>query len=119
MKKFQFNNKILRERRRDLRKSQTTAEEKLWECLRDHQLSGLKFYRQYSVGPYILDFYCPKLKLAIELDGKSHNKSDAKIYDIERTRYLKNINVNVMRFKNLEVTENTAEVLTKIQAFFP
>ena len=71
MNKYLANNKILKERRRELRRNQTPAEKIVWTFLRSRHLSCLRFVRQYSLGPYILDFYCPKLKLAIELDGPS------------------------------------------------
>ena len=101
--KFPFNNKILRDRRRDLRKNQTKAEEKMWQMLRNRKFRRLRFVRQFSVGPYILDFYCPSIRLAIELDGQIHSKKDSQIYDQERTRYLENFNIKVVRFKNEEV----------------
>ena len=87
---------------------------KLWQRIRGKQLRDIKFYRQYSVGPYILDFYCPKARLAIELDGDSHNSSDVKIYDDERTRYLSGANVRVLRFNNEEILNNLDRVLEKV-----
>ena len=60
---------------RQLRREQTDAEKLLWYCLRNRQLFGLKFRRQYPVGPYILDFYCHEYKLCVELDGGQHYES--------------------------------------------
>lgn len=114
MKKFLFNNKVLRHRRKKLRREQTVAEGILWQGLRNRQIKKLKFYRQYSVGPYILDFYCPEIHLAIELDGESHDNADAKVYDVERTSYLESLGIKVMRFKNEEVMNDVEEVLGKI-----
>ncbi len=71
-KEFLCNAPALKERRSDLRKSQTEVEKGLWGKLSNRQLFGIKFFRQYSLGSYILDFYSPKLKLAIELDGGQH-----------------------------------------------
>ena len=71
--KAAFNWPSAKTRRRSLRKSSTDAERKLWSKLRNKQLAGLKFFRQYSVGPYILDFYCPTLRLDIEADGGQHD----------------------------------------------
>ncbi len=62
-----------------------------------------KFYRQYSVGPYILDFYCPKKKLAIEVDGSQHYEKENKEYDQTRTEFLSKQNIKVLRFTNLDI----------------
>jgi very-short-patch-repair endonuclease len=66
---------------RDLRKVQTAAEEKLWQALRNGKLCNLKFRRQHAFDNYILDFYCHKIKLAIEVDGGIHNDRDIAAYD--------------------------------------
>lgn len=66
MKKFLYNNQKLRERRRELRRRQTNPEEKLWQKIRDRQLKNYKFYRQYSIGPYILDNVIAKIKILLE-----------------------------------------------------
>lgn len=97
-----------------MRKNQTEPERILWERLRNKQQSSHKFYRQYGIGPYILDFFCPAINLAIELDGESHESTDAKIYDKERSRYLESFNIRVVRFKNKEVINDITEVLGRI-----
>ncbi len=74
----------------------------------------MKFVRQYSAGPYILDFYCPKLKLAIELDGGQHAENDNKKYDAARSAYLKSQGIDMMRFWNHEVLQETNSVLDMI-----
>jgi len=74
----------------------------------------MKFFRQYSVGPHILDFYCPALNLAIELDGGQHNRPDNKQYDTFRTEYMKAHGINIMRFWNHEVLKNIDGVLTRL-----
>ena len=66
---------ILRDRARRLRRERTDAERTLWQRLRGKQLGGLKFRRQHVVGPWILDFYCPECRLAVELDGGQHNEA--------------------------------------------
>lgn len=109
-----YNKKIFKERRRELRKNLTLSEKILWQCLNKKQINGQKFFRQYSVGPYIVDFYCPKTRLAIELDGESHLPKDQKAYDLERTRYLNGNNIKVMRFWNDEITNDIDFVLSKI-----
>ena len=105
------NHPILKERRMELRKNQTPQEVLLWAKLRRTQL-GFKFKRQHSIGPYILDFYCPDKKLAIELDGSQHLQN--KEYDRERTDYLSVLEIRVIRFWNIEVNVNIEGVLQKI-----
>jgi very-short-patch-repair endonuclease len=114
IKRFVFNTPNLKIRRRNLRKSSTDAERKLWSKLRDKQLLNLKFFRQYSVGPYILDFYCPTKRLAIELDGSQHATTDKRFYDEKRSLYLKKFNLQVLRFWDNDVLKNTDGVLLKI-----
>lgn len=96
----------------ELRKNQTSQEVILWAHLRGTQL-GFKFKRQHSVGPYILDFYCPDKKLAIELDGAQHISN--KEYDQERTNYLLVLDIKTIRFWNREIDANINEVLHKIR----
>jgi very-short-patch-repair endonuclease len=114
MYKFQFNNQSLKNRRRELRTNQTNAEKKLWEFFRAKRFHGLKFHRQFSVGEYILDFYCPKLRMGIELDGSQHRENETVLYDKDRERILQASNIKVMRFWNNEVENNIDEVLEKI-----
>lgn len=109
-----YNKKIFKERRRELRKNLTLSEKILWQCINNKQINGQKFFRQYSVGPYILDFYCPKIRLAIELDGESHSPEVQKEYDLERTGYLNGNNIKVVRFWNDEVVNDIDLVLSKI-----
>lgn len=115
MKKFLYNNSILIDRRKDLRAHQTESEDRLWSCLSNKQIDGLRFYRQYSVGPYILDFYCSKLRLAIELDGSGHSEDEARLYDKDRDNYLNTINIKTLRFWNSEVEKDIDEVVSKIK----
>ncbi len=75
------NDPALKQRRRELRRNQTDAEKSFWANVRNKQFFGLKFFRQYSIGPYILDFYCPALKLAVELDGGQHLQCENQEYD--------------------------------------
>jgi very-short-patch-repair endonuclease len=88
--KFLRNNPTLKQRRRELRRNQTEAEKALWAHLRNKQFYGMKFFRQYSIGPYILDFYCPTLKLAVEFGGGQHNPFEGKEYDAARSRISEN-----------------------------
>ncbi|MBI4825904.1 MAG: DUF559 domain-containing protein [Nitrospirae bacterium] len=111
---FLRNDPILKQRRRDLRHGQTDAEKAFWEQVRNKRFSGLRFVRQYSIGPYILDFYSPSAKLAIELDGGQHNQIDNKEYDAARTEYIKAHKIIVMRFWNHEVLVDIQSVMSKI-----
>lgn len=97
-----------------MRKNQTDAEKVLWRYLRNRQKGGLKFFRQYSVGKYILDFYCPILRLAIELDGGGHMEAAKVLYDKNRTEYLNGFGVRVMRFWDNDVLKNIEGVVQKI-----
>lgn len=109
-----YNKPELKDRRRELRRKQTEAEKLLWQKLRNKQLAGLKFFRQYSVGRYILDFYCPTLKLAVELDGGHHGLPEVAAYDEARSEYLKGLGIEVLRFWNDDVLKEMEGVLLKI-----
>ena len=90
--------------RKKLRNEATYAEQLMWHCLRKRSLEGYKFTRQYGVGPYILDFYCPEKRLAVEIDGGQHDENRA--YDEKRTEFLNQANIRVLRYWNNEVQEN-------------
>jgi len=107
-----FNKSIFKDRRKTLRQSLTSQEFKLWFYLKGKNL-GVKFRRQHSIGPYIVDFYCKEKNLIIELDGSQH--IDAKEYDKERDLYLQTLNMKVLRFWNNEIDKNIEEVLMKIK----
>ena len=112
--KFLRNDPTLKQRRRELRRNQTDAEKALWAHLRNKQFLGMKFFRQYSIGPYILDFYCPNIKLAVELDGGQHNQCENKKYDAVRSEYLKSQGIEVIRFWDNEVLLDIESVLSEI-----
>lgn len=101
-----FNDKRLKKIRKSLRRNQTAAERKIWSLVRNRQVDGFKFYRQYSVGKYVLDFYCPEARLAIELDGGQHAEAKLKAQDAERSKALKTRNIRVIRFWDNKVFEN-------------
>jgi very-short-patch-repair endonuclease len=86
--------------RTDLRRRLTPAEARLWTLLKGSRLDGRKFRRQHSVGPYILDFYCPSEKLAVELDGEGHFMLPGVSHDAKRRRYLERYGIRVIRFEN-------------------
>jgi very-short-patch-repair endonuclease len=105
---------MLKQRRRELRRNQTEAEKTLWAHLRNRQFYGMKFFRQYSVGPYILDFYCPTVKLAVELNGGQHNQYVIKAYDAIRSEYLKTYKIVVVRFWDNDVLIDVQSVLAEL-----
>lgn len=111
-----FNQKIQKEKRRALRQRSTRAERLLWQNLRDRGLEGYKFRRQFSVGFFVLDFYCPELKLAIEIDGYSHESAEAKKYDADRQKIIEVYEVKFLRVTDDEVHENIEKVLDKIRS---
>ena len=111
--KLIHNLQQLMDRRRELRKRQTQAEKLLWNEIRNNKL-GVKFRRQYSIGGYILDFYCPSKRLIIELDGNIHEFR--KDYDKQRDQYFKELNYLVLRFKNSEIETNLSVVLARIKS---
>jgi very-short-patch-repair endonuclease len=102
-------------RAREMRKDMTSAEKRLWFDF----LKGFKHrvYRQRPIHHYIVDFYCSKLKLAIEVDGDSHFTVDGIQYDTERTKALESLGIRVIRFTNKEVLSNFQGVCEKINSF--
>lgn len=106
-----YNRRELKSRRQQLRKNMPPAEVILWQRLRGRQVLGYKFRRQYSVGPYVLDFFCPTLRLGIELDGDSHFREGAKQKDRERDKYIRSFGIHVLRFLNTDVYENLEGLL--------
>jgi len=104
----------LKERRRELRKRSTTQENLLWEKLRNRKI-GCKFRRQHSVGGYILDFYCPVLRLAIELDGSVHKDTERRVHDKNRILYLEQLDITVIRFWDGEIIKNIDVVIREIK----
>ena len=109
-----YNRGDAKDKRRALRQTETAPEGLLWERLRDQRVGGLKFRRQYSVGVYILDFYCPSCHLAIELDGESHISVEAQEYDAERTELLLMLNICVLRFANNAIYRQIDSVIATI-----
>ncbi|MFD3299659.1 endonuclease domain-containing protein [Aquipseudomonas alcaligenes] len=99
---------------RHLRREATDAETLLWRHLRDRQLAGHKFRRQHPLSPYVLDFYCEKLRLGIELDGGQHYLDEGQQYDRRRSEYLLCQRIRVLRFSNREVLLELPVVLERI-----
>ena len=95
---------------KDLRRNQSDAEQKFWLQVRDRRLSGYKFRRQTTIGPFITDFLCAGRMLIVELDGGQHNEEA----DASRTRYLEAQGYTVMRFWNNEVLTNMEGALQTV-----
>jgi len=112
------NEERLKVVRRALRNNATSAEGTLWRYLKRSQLRGRKFRRQHSIGAYIVDFYCPAEKFAIELDGEAHNDPGRREYDDEREAYLREQGIRIVRFENKEVFKNAEIVLQAIAWHF-
>ncbi|MBL7994543.1 DUF559 domain-containing protein [bacterium] len=110
-----YNQPIQTDKRRDLRNHATRSERLLWTQLKGKQLSGFKFRRQHGVGPYVLDFYCPETKLAIEIDGSSHNSDDARKKDQRRQAFIEEFGIRFLRITDTELFENPNKVLEKIK----
>ena len=104
------------DRARKLRNAATPAERKLWKYLNRRQLAGRKFSRQMPVGPYFCDFLCRAEKLAVEIDGYSHDVQQDR--DRRRTRYLEAQGLTILRFTNSEIFENVEGVVQAIEAAF-
>jgi very-short-patch-repair endonuclease len=102
-------------RARNLRREQTVAESKLWACLRNRQLAGVKFARQVSIGPFFADFCCREAKLVIEIDGVTHETSEELASDTRRTTWFEAQGYRVIRFRNEELMGDLDFVLERIQ----
>lgn len=113
-----FNNKAYKEVRQALRNDMPTAELLLWEHLSGRQ-TGHKFRRQYSIAEYVVDFYCPSAKLAIEVDGDGHYERGANIKDERRQHFIESKGIRVIRFTNTDVYESPDEVMEIIQSYLP
>jgi very-short-patch-repair endonuclease len=110
-----FNRKDLKERRRELRNNSTAAEAMLWKHLQNRRLLGKKFRRQQSIGPFIVDFYCPECRVIVELDGGVHQEYWVGEYDAARAKVLEENGILELRFENAAVFENLEAVLEAIK----
>ena len=100
-----YNNN-LKQFSRELRKNSTDAERRLWSKLRLKQLNGFQFYRQRIIVNYIVDFYCHRAKLVIEVDGGQHYDGRTQVSDLKRDQYLKSLGIRVLRFSDRDVFTN-------------
>lgn len=118
MKQNIHNRKYLEEKRKALRNNSTVAEASLWRSIKKSQLANRKFRRQHSIENFIVDFYCPKEKLIVELDGAYHFNFAQQNYDQERTLRLNALGFKVIRFENKLVFEDLNGVLGEIMSHF-
>jgi very-short-patch-repair endonuclease len=109
-----YNRTSDKAKRQQLRRNMTKAEFMLWQKLKGRKLKGVKFRSQYSVGQFVVDFYCTELKLAIEIDGESHFQDGAQEYDWERQAFIESVGIRFLRFTNNHVYGNLEGVLEKI-----
>lgn len=109
-----FNKKSVKGAQRYLRNNMTYVERIVWIHLRKHQL-GVRFLRQYSVEQYIIDFYSPEIKLAIEIDGDVHKLAANKVRDKKRQKYIESFGISFVRISNEEFMGNPNKAFKKIE----
>lgn len=114
-----FNKKENKKRRQHLRKNMTKAEIFLWSRIKMKQLNGFKFRRQFGINNYIVDFYCPELKLAIEIDGDVHGYDSQIVSDKQRQRDIEALGIKVLRYTNNDIIQNIHSVLQDILSTTP
>ena len=114
--KITYNPK-LKQLARKLRNDSTMAEIKLWKELQNRRVYGNKFNRQKPIGDYIVDFFCNKLKLVIELDGYSHSFEDTIRKDEIKEQFLKDMGIRVLRFDDDEVMKDMTNVMSEIEGY--
>lgn len=102
-------------RARELRTNSTDAEAKLWRALRRKHICGLRFRRQFTLGPYFVDFVCLKARLVVEVDGSQHFEADQMAHDERRTAWLARNDFRVLRFTNHDVLSNLDGVVRVIE----
>jgi very-short-patch-repair endonuclease len=105
----------LKRRASELRRGQTPAERALWKRLRMRQVCGARFLRQCVIGSFIVDFYAPSIRLAVELDGGQHYEPAAQRHDEMRSGWLTRQRITVLRYTNLDVMQRLDDVLDDIE----
>ncbi|AOX01982.1 DNA methylase [Moorena producens PAL-8-15-08-1] len=108
-------NPLLKERAKQLRQNMTPGEMTLWKHLKGKQMCGYDFDRQRAIDQFIVDFYCKKLMLAIEIDGSSHDSEEAQERDAERQARLESLGVRFLRFQEEDVCQEVEGVLRVIE----
>jgi very-short-patch-repair endonuclease len=100
---------------RELRKTETRAEKILWARLHKNQILGLQFRRQHPINRFIADFYCPKIKLVVEVDGSIHDLPEHQDYDIGRSEILDDFGITVIRFSNEQIINEIENTIIEIE----
>ncbi len=108
-------NKSLTERARWLRKNSTLSEILFWNEVKNKKLDGLDFYRQKVIGNYIVDFFCARLNVVIEIDGSTHNNKYE--YDARRDNYLRSLGLRVLHIYDEDVKQDMLGVLQIVRNF--
>ncbi|MBM3713395.1 MAG: endonuclease domain-containing protein [Actinobacteria bacterium] len=108
-----YNKKSEQLKRRELRNNPTYAEKILWLSLRNRQIHGVRFLRQFSIFGFVVDFYSPEVRLAIEVDGISHRGKEE--YDSERQKIIESLFIKVIRYTDEQVIEQTEKVIDSIK----
>jgi very-short-patch-repair endonuclease len=111
-----YNRQEDNEKRKMLRHEMPKAEVLLWMHLKGKQIHGHKFRRQYGIGCYVIDLYCPKVKLAVEVDGATHLTEEEIAHDKNRQEAIEEIGIEFLRFTNLEIYHDIRSVVRKIKA---
>ena len=101
---------------RELRQTETVAEQRLWQQLRNRQLDGFKFVRQAPVGPWIADFLCREQRLIVEVDGATHSSDEQIAHDRVRNHQLEKLGHRIIRLQNIEVLRAMDQVLVVIRS---
>lgn len=115
MKRRVFTKKSEQLKRTLLRNNMTEAEKLLWVELKTRKL-GVRFLRQYSIEKFVVDFYCPEIKLAVEVDGVTHNSPEEIEYDIYRQAEIEKYRIEFARFTNQQIYGNIKQVVDEIKA---
>jgi very-short-patch-repair endonuclease len=102
---------------KNLSRPLTPAENRFWQYVRSRKMEGYKFRRQHPIGKFIVDFYCHRLRLVVEIDGSIHELNHIKKYDLEREARLKELGLSILRFSNEDVFYNLAFVELTIKGF--
>ena len=108
-------NQELKQRARELRKQGVLSEVLLWSQIKCRKMCGYQFMRQKPIGDYVVDFYCSKLKLIIEIDGESHDGRFS--YDMQRQSFLESMGLIVLRFNDTDVKRDISNVLMAIEGW--
>lgn len=115
-KRYPYNHPSQASLRKELRNEGTSAEASLWLSLKGRQIEGMRWRRQFGVGPYVLDFYCPQLRLCIELDGAQHYTIQGAENDLQREEWLHHTHgIRTIRFENKDIFIHHEAVIEHIR----